>query len=423
MVPLGMYYAALRPRLKSLLSKFVLSPDLDTNEAENQSEVDTKRTCKSLSLAILGTRGIPAQYGGFETFAERLATGLVERGADVTVYCERLGEGGPDVYRGVKLRYLAASMPGSLRTIDYDARCLWAARKEYDIVYMLGYGAAPFCAIPRLWKTEVWINPDGLEWARAKWGRIARLYFRLMEWASVRVADRVIADSEAIAESLARRHGRLSASSVIAYGCDVVDAPPPVELLSNWGLSPNGYHLVVCRLEPENHVLEILRAFQQSSSRRELIVVGDHLARTRYVEQLRAVQDSRIRMIGSVYDQARLTSLRYYSFAYLHGHSVGGTNPSLLEAMGCGNLILAHGNPFNRETLGDAALFFQGIGDLRCTLEGIEEIDFDAGRMRSEARRRAREFYSWDSIVGKYADLLSQKANAGKSRRGAARVS
>lgn len=359
-----------------------------------------------MKLAILGSRGIPARYGGFETFAERLAIGLSQNGFDVTVFCERNGLNEPDVYEKVNLRYVPARLFGPLRTIAYDIRCLWSARKEFDVVYMLGYGAAAFCLIPRLWKRRVWINPDGLEWARAKWGFIAKFYFRLMEWVAVRVATRVIADSGAIAHCLTRRHGKLRACSVIAYGCDVIEAPPPAEPLSEWNLTQNGYYLVVCRLEPENHVLEILRAFQQSCSRKELVVVGNHLAQTRYVEQLRAVRDDRIRMIGPVYDQAKLTSLRYFSFAYLHGHSVGGTNPSLLEAMGCANLIVAHDNPFNPETLGDAAIFFQGTDDLKQTLERIEEIGFDASRMRSEVRRRASQLYSWPSIIEQYANLL-----------------
>jgi glycosyltransferase involved in cell wall biosynthesis len=359
-----------------------------------------------MKLAILGSRGIPSRYGGFETFAERLAIGLCQNGFDVTVFCERRRPNEPDIYEKVKLRYIPARLFGPLRTIVYDIRCLWSARKEFDVVYMLGYGAAAFCLIPRLWKRQVWINPDGLEWARAKWGFVAKFYFRLMEWVSVRVATRLIADSKAIADCLSRRHGKLRMCSVIAYGCDVIDAAPSVEPLSEWNLTPNGYYLVVCRLEPENHVREIIRAFQQTASGKVLVVVGDRLARTHYVEQLRAVQDIRIRMIGPVYDRATLTSLRYHSFAYLHGHSVGGTNPSLLEAMGCANLIVVHDNAFNRETLGSAALFFAGIGDLAQTLQTIEGIGFAASRMRSEAKHRANQLYSWPFIVEQYANLL-----------------
>jgi glycosyltransferase involved in cell wall biosynthesis len=368
-----------------------------------------------MRIAILGTRGIPARYGGFETFAEKFAVGLCERGFDVTVFCESGGSSAPDVFQGVELRYISAPALGPLQTILYDLRCLWAARRGYDVVYMLGYGAAPFCLIPRLWGTEVWINPDGLEWARAKWGFFAKCYFRLMEWASIHAANRIIADAEAIARSLVGRHGKLPSCTVIQYGCEVIETPPPVEMLSPWRLVPKGYYLVVCRLEPENHVLEILQAFHKSRSSRQLIIVGNHLTETGYVAQLHAVRDSRIRMIGSVYDQATLTCLRYYSFAYMHGHSVGGTNPSLLEAMGCGNLVFAHDNPFNRETLESCGLYFANAQELMQAIDNAEQQEADLARLREASRSRARTKYRWPDIISRYVALLEAKpARAGK---------
>jgi len=370
------------------------------------SNSSAKQIDLMMKIAILGTRGIPARYGGFETFAEKLALGLCARGFDVTVFCESGATPGPDTFEGVRLRYESAAGLGPLQTVLFDLKCLWAARKGYDVVYMLGYGAAPFCLLPRFWKTEVWINPDGLEWARAKWGRMAKLYFRWMEWASLRAANRIIADSEAVAASLASRHGRLRTCTVIEYGCDVIEAPPSAEPLAEWNLVKEGYYLVVCRLEPENHVLEILQAFQQSCSKRQLIVVGNHLSRMPYMERLRAVQDLRIRMIGTVYEQAKLTSLRYYSFAYMHGHSVGGTNPSLLEAMGCGNLIFAHDNPFNRETLREYGFYFRGPEDLAQEIDRAERQSAGLSLLRECAQTRAREEYHWPDITERYARLL-----------------
>jgi len=361
-----------------------------------------------MKLAILGTRGIPARYGGFETFAEKLALGLCARGFDVTVFCESGATPGPDTFQGVRLRYEYAPALGSLQTILFDMKCLWAARKGYDVVYMLGYGAAPFCLIPRLWGNSVWINPDGLEWARAKWGSVARTYFRVMEWVSLRVANRIIADAEAIETNLANRHGKLRDCTVIPYGCELIETPPAVKLLTEWGLSMGGYYLVVCRLEPENHVLEILQAFQRSKSSRQLIIVGNHLAETRYVAQLRVTRDPRIRMIGTVYDQAKLTCLRYHSFAYIHGHSVGGTNPSLLEAMGCGNLIFAHDNPFNRETLGPWGFYFSRPHELTEVIAQAERQDSELERHREGSRARVRAAYNWPDIIARYADLLER---------------
>jgi glycosyltransferase involved in cell wall biosynthesis len=359
-------------------------------------------------IAILGTRGIPARYGGFETFAEKLAVGLCARGFEVTVFCESSETSAPDAFEGVRLRYKSAPPLGPLQTILFDLKCLWAARKGYDLVYMLGYGAAPFCLIPRLWKTKVWINPDGLEWARAKWGLMARLYFRLMEWSSLRVADRIIADSEAVAASLASRHGKLRSCSVIAYGCEVIETPPPAEPLAEWNLVAGGYYLVVCRLEPENHVLEILHAFQRSCTNKELIVVGNHLSQAPYVKQLRTVHDPRIRMIGTIYDQAKLVSLRYHSFAYVHGHSVGGTNPSLLEAMGCGNLIFAHDNPFNRATVGACGLYFANSVELTRAVDRVEPHPSELARFKEAAKHRASTKFRWEDIVSSYVVLLKE---------------
>lgn len=359
-----------------------------------------------MKIAILGTRGIPARYGGFETFAEELAAGLAEHGHGVTVFCEQKDSPQPALFRGAELRYCPSPAFGPFQTIFYDLNCLWSARKGYDVVYMLGYGAAPFCVIPRLWGTTVWINPDGLEWARAKWGFVARKYFRLMEWASTRAANRIIADAEAIAASLASRHGTLRSCNVIPYGCKTIEKPPPIHALREWDLSPNQYYLVTCRLEPENHVLEIMQAFQQSRSRKQLIVLGNHLAKTGYVEQLATVRDPRIRLIGTVYDRAKLVCLRYYCCAYMHGHCVGGTNPSLLEAMGCGNLIFAHDNPFNREALGDCGLFFANAAELTPMIDHAEQNAACLAEFKSRAVSRARESYSWEDIVSRYATLL-----------------
>lgn len=370
-----------------------------------------------MKIAILGTRGIPARYGGFETFAERLALGLAERGIDVTVFCDSEPSTAPSSWSGITLRHAQTSFGGPLQTVLYDLWCLWAARSGFDVVYMLGYGAAPFCLIPRLWGTTVWINPDGVEWARAKWGRLAKSYFRLMEWTSVRAASRIIADANAIAQHLRARHRTRFTCSVIPYGCDLITSPPPIDVLGRWQLTPGGYYLVVCRLEPENHVLEILRAFQQSRSTKQLVVLGN-LTETQYVKKLRGVQDDRITLIGTVYDQEQLTCLRYYSAAYMHGHSVGGTNPSLLEAMGCGNLILAHDNPFNRETLDACGLYFNSVPRLTELIHHIEEEpEAVLKQLQKDCQSRVRSLFCWDDIIARYCDLLSESAERDASPR------
>ena len=273
---------------------------------------------------------------------------------------------------------------------------------------MLGYGAAGFCWIPRLWGTEVWINPDGLEWARAKWGFLARAYFRWMEWTSIHVANRIIADAQAIADRLSEHHSPLRHCSVIPYGCEVPSNRPDPDMLREWDLTSGGYYAVICRLEPENHVQEIADAFLKSGSSRKLVIVGDHLSKNAYVRALSAINDPHVQMVGTVFDQQKLTALRSYAFGYFHGHSVGGTNPSLLEAMACGNLIFAHDNPFNRETLSGSGLLFRDPNHLSDLIRGAEAGLLDADALRVQAQTRARTRYSWTEIINEYAKLLDR---------------
>lgn len=358
-------------------------------------------------LAILGTRGIPARYGGFETFAEELSVRLVEKGLDVTVYCESTEAARPTVHRGVRLVHIAAIPFGPLTTVLFDLRSLWHARRGFDLVYMLGYGAAAFCFIPRLWGSRVWLNVDGVEWARGKWGTVARLYFKLMEALSLHTPDRVIADANAIRDHLLARHRDAKPISVIAYGAPIVDASPHASLLSEWDLAPNEYYLIVCRLEPENHVKEILEGFRASHSRRGLVVVGNHLSGTRYVESLGAVRDPRIRFVGAVFDRARLDTLRYHAFAYFHGHSVGGTNPSLLEALGCSSAVVAHDNSFNREVARDAAIYFRSAREVAARIAELEEGDAPRLLMKARARAIVEEDYTWVRIAERYLNLIT----------------
>ena len=361
-----------------------------------------------MKLAILGTRGIPALYGGFETFAEELSVRLVQRGIDVTVYCEEVGAGeGDALYRGIYLVHLPAPRLGPLSTILFDLRCLWHARKAYDVVYMLGYGTSIFCFIPRLWGSTVWINMDGVEWARSKWGLTARLWFRLMEAVAMWTPDRVIADAQGILRHLESCHSHLPSASVIPYGAPVIDAAPAAGLLDEWQLRPGQYYLVVCRLEPENSVREIMKGYHRSGTRHPLIIVGSIDPATNYVKNLLQLNDDRIRFIGPIYDKKKLQSLRYHAFAYFHGHTVGGTNPSLLEALGCGNLVMAHENVFNREVAGDAASYFKQESDIAEIVKAIESYPAETiNEKKFKAKERIIKNYDWDAITETYIRLL-----------------
>jgi glycosyltransferase involved in cell wall biosynthesis len=360
------------------------------------------------SLAILGSRGIPARYGGFETFAEELSVRLAREGVDVTVFCQASDGEIENPYKGVNLEFVKAPQLGVFSTLIFDFLCLLRARGRYDVVYMLGYGAAVFCFIPRMFGSTVWINPDGVEWLRSKWSGLAKTWFRLMEWFSVRIANRIIADAEAIREFLVARHGELRESSVIAYGAPLLERQPDDDWLQRHHLIAGRYDIVVCRLEPENHVLEIISGYLQAKSAGELIVVGGIENKTEYVSQLLADAGDKIRFVGAIYDQRELQSLRFNARYYFHGHSVGGTNPSLIEAMGAGNIVVAHDNPFNREVLGTGGRYFSNADDLTTVIDKLsQQSDSDLRQIRDSNRRRIREYYTWENVTAQYLELLS----------------
>jgi glycosyltransferase involved in cell wall biosynthesis len=367
-----------------------------------------------MRLAILGARGIPACYGGFETFAEQLAVRLVERGHDVTVFCET-AEDTNGQYKGVNLRHVPARVLSPLRTVLFDVACLWHARSSFDVVYMLGYGSSALCWLPRIWGTQVWINMDGLEWARGKWSPIARWYLRRAEALAMWTPDRIIADAAGIKANLQSRHRRLPPCDVIPYGCEIVNGARP-EVLSSFGLSPGSYYLVVCRFEPENHIREIIEGFLGSNTQTQLVLVGDHTRKSAYVQSLASYKSDRLLFTGPVYDVSGIQALRYFCRAYLHGHSVGGTNPSLLEAMGCGNVVIANDNPFNREVLSDLGLFFSTPKTVSDCIDSVDCGKADIANMKIKVVERVKQFYTWDRITDYYCELISLVDSKSRNR-------
>lgn len=380
-----------------------------------ESEVRRGSTCQFFKLGILGTRGIPAAYGGFETFAEQLAIRLVQRGHQVTVYAEADREGEPDTwYQGVRIRHIHRPDWGPASVIGYDCRCLADARHGHDLLYMLGYGAAWACWWARsVWGQTVWLNVDGLEWSRSKWSWPARAYLRIMEWVSSWAPSRVVADAQAIADRYRRLYPRAVPCSFVPYGATVVDAPSLAEstrTLGSWGLLPKGYVLVVARPEPENHLLEIVEGHAHSGCDWPLVIVGDVKPVNPYQKRLLQLAGPGVRFVGGIYDPQTLTLLRLHAGCHVHGHSVGGTNPSLLEALACGNVVLAHDNPFNREVARDAALYFQGALDLASQLQTVQGSTTEPRQsMTDRARAIITEHYTWERITDTYESLIQSE--------------
>ncbi len=358
-----------------------------------------------MKVALLGTRGIPAQHGGFETAVEFIGPGLAERGWDVTVYCRNPGQHLRD-YRGVRLVNLPALRMRSAETLSHTALSAGHAMFQgLDVAIVFNSGNAPFVAPLKLRGLPVAVHIDGLEAQRAKWEGLGAKYYSWAERSSVRRADAVIADARAIGDYVRGRYGRDSV--YLPYGAPIRLGPP--ERLATVGLRADGYHLTVARFEPENHVVEIVRGYRSSSARLPLVVVGAASYSHEYAAAVAqaAHGDDRIQLMGSVWDQDLLDDLYAGARSVLHGHSVGGTNPSLLRAMGAGSRVTAFDCVFNREVLGDTGQWFSDEAGVGSMVEHDEAVGDDRG---GRARSRAARLYRWEDVIDGYAALCERLA-------------
>jgi glycosyltransferase involved in cell wall biosynthesis len=359
----------------------------------------------SKRIAIIGSRGIPAEFGGFETFAEHLALGLKEKECKVTVFCESTQKYTEPEYKGIDLTYINTPNIIGIRSVWFDLVSIIKTLRNYDVVYMLGYHAGFAFVLPWIFRTNFWVNMDGLEWKRSKWSPFAKTYLRINEWFAAKFAKKLIADAQGILEHLDRAYNIGHKAVMIPYGAVMYDEQPKAEIVTEMGYLLDEYYLVVCRLEPENHVKEIIQGFVESNSKRQLIIVGDQKCGTQYVDELIKVADDRVLFIGTIYDQEKLNALRFYCKAYLHGHSVGGTNPSLLEAMAVGNSVIAHDNIFNREVTGEHATFFGSPKEL-AKIFNQRELKGESEPQKLELKKRIETIYNWKIIVDTYFDQI-----------------
>ena len=363
-----------------------------------------------MRIAMIGTRGVPARYGGFETAVEEIGRRLVAAGHEVTVYCR--GERHPErEYLGMRLVHLPAVRHKVAETLSHTALSVthttWRrlTRRGPDVALVFNAANAPLLPVLRATRTPVATHVDGLEWKRTKWSGTGRRYYRLAESLAVRWSDALIADARGIQDYYTERFG--AASVFIPYGAPIVERPDTAKL-AEAGYEPGGYHLVVARFEPENHVHVAVEGYRRSSATRPLVVVGSAPYSDDYTRQVKelAGDDPRIRFLGGVWDQDLLDSLYAGTLTYLHGHSVGGTNPSLLRAMGAGAPVVAYDVNFNREVLGEeAGRFFSDAESLARQVEAAEADPGAAADRGAAARKRAAEHYVWDDVAAAYERL------------------
>ena len=358
------------------------------------------------TISILGTRGIPAAHGGFETFAEHLALYLVKQGWQVTVYCQEEGVGPifEDVWQGVRRVRIPILASGAKGTIFFDRKSTMHAAGEPGLILTLGYNTAVFCVLYRLSGHKNLINMDGIEWHRQKWGAIAKTWFWLNDWAGCWLGNHLIADHPKIAQHLATRVNETKIT-MIPYGADAVESAD-VDLLAQYLLAPNRYAILIARAEPENSILEVVRAWSRRRRGMQLVVLGKYDPAHTYQRAVKEAASDEVRFIGAVYDKATVAALRFYARLYIHGHQVGGTNPSLVESLGAGNAVLAHDNPFNRWVAADGAHYFGNEDECASVLDVLLENGDDIMRMKQAGKFRFLQAFTWAKVLGEYEALL-----------------
>lgn len=361
---------------------------------------------RKLRIALFGARGIPHTYSGTETFFGELAPRLVERGHEVIVYCRTslFPERAP-TYKGVRLVYLPSIETKNLSTPTHTLACaVDVLFRKVDVMLVTNVANACICAIPRLLGKNVALNVDGVEWWRSKWSALGRRYFYWNAKLAGRVCpDGIITDAIEMQRIYLEEFG--TPSACIAYGANIETSARP-EVVRKYGLEPFQYYLVASRLVPENNADLIARGFAMSSSDKVLAIAGDANYRSPFVDALKKISDKRIRFLGHVGNSDDVKELHCNCFAYVHGHSVGGTNPALLKALGYGNCILALQNAFNHDVIGDYGILFADAEDLSSKIQYLEENPAEADRLRRKAPQRILERYTWEHVTDQYEDYF-----------------
>jgi glycosyltransferase involved in cell wall biosynthesis len=358
------------------------------------------------TLRILGTRGIPAAHGGFETFAEYLALFLAKRGWKVTVYCQEEGNGAifEDEWSGVRRVRIPVKNDNTLATIIFDWKATLHSANEKGLILTLGYNTAIFSFVYRLKGLKNIINMDGIEWHRQKWGFFAKAWFYLNEWAGAWLGNHLIADHPEIKNHLSTRVSP-DKITMIPYGANRVEQAEAT-VLDKYGVAPNGYGILIARAEPENSILEVVRAWSQKPRGLKLLVLGNYSPDHVYQRTVKEAGSDEVLFPGAIYEKEVVGTLRFFSKLYIHGHQVGGTNPSLVEALGAGNPVLAHDNRFNRWVAGEQSRYFSNEADCARILDEVLHDDAQLAKMRDASVEQYFEKFTWEHVLTDYEQIF-----------------
>ncbi|HEY7341809.1 MAG TPA: DUF1972 domain-containing protein [Ktedonobacterales bacterium] len=403
-------------RKSTAASQLVPTPAPAPVAAATSSSQPTMKAKRPLRIAMMGSRGIPASYSGFETCVEQLSVRLVERGHHVTVYCRSHHIKWPEkAYKGVRLVKLPTIASKHLDTIAHTfLSMLHGEFRRYDVVYICGVGNGPLAGIPRLAGKPTAINVDGADWERDKWGGFAKRYLQTSERLATKLASCIVSDSHVVEKYYQDRFN--TPSVFVPYGSDVPHLPPG-ETLTRLGLKPDGYILWVGRLVPENNAHDVIEAYQQlggPATGLQLCLVGDAPYSSDYKEELKRKAGPGVVFAGYVFGDGYHelgSNARIYAFA----SGVGGTHPALLEAMAFGNCVVVNDMAANMETIGDAGLPYageKGATDLARVMARAIADPALVEEYRKRAAHRAKTVYSWDVVTDQYERLFAQLARA-----------
>jgi hypothetical protein len=356
-------------------------------------------------IAVLGTKGVPNNHGGFEQFAEYLSEYLVIQGHDVSVYSPHNHPYQHKIWKGVNIihQYDPEEILGSAGQFIYDLNCILHIRKsKFDIVLQLGYTSSSIWGklLPR--KSIIVTNMDGLEWKRSKYSKPTQVFLKFAEALAINTSDFLISDSIGIQNHLKEKYNKRS--EYIAYGANVF-LNPDESVIKEYHISPHNYNLLIARLEPENNIETILEGVKLNNNGMPFLVIGKH--NTKYGKYLldKFKPNSEIMFLGVIYNQNHLNNLRYYSNLYFHGHSVGGTNPSLLEAMASNALIVANDNIFNKSILKNDAFYFSNSLEVSQLLNKIKLRH--TGLVKNNKSKIVNQ-YTLNAINGQYEKFLKE---------------
>ena len=364
-----------------------------------------------MKISIIGTRGIPNKYGGFEQFAEFLSVGLQNRGYEVTVYNAHFHPFKENNFKGVKIisKYSPENIIGSSANFIYDYYSLRdSIKKGADIVLACGYQSTAisfYLCSPQ--KTIIVTNMDGMEWRRAKWNGVVKKLTKWFEKVAVKKSHYLVSDNIGIQQYFKKEYG--VDSEFIPYGAEIIGTPE-ADTLKNYDLKQSEYYLLIARLEPENNIEMILDGYRAANHTEPLIVVGNNLHKYGTYLRERYSTTPGIRFIGGIYKKDHLDTLRFYSKIYFHGHSVGGTNPSLLEAMAASSFIAAHNNAFNLSVLGQEAVYFESSEDITKILKQFDDHERKKAIFIEKNRSKILSLYSWEKIIGDYESFFNKIA-------------